>query len=291
MMKKLICTILVLLLLLCGCSRDPAPEKTEVTFACASRVQKYAVESTGYYLLEVWGAQGGSCNQNTEAGYIFATGGLGGYSKGYIKLEKGMTLYVVVGGAGGNYDPVEKVGSGGYNGGGYAQKNRSVNHIHGGGGGATHIATADGLLTNLITKKDSVLLVAGGGGGARLQKNVNNPAARFGNGGDGGGENGSLGQFRGVAVQDTDEAYLYESWAATQNTGFAFGKGEDCTSGQAGGGGGWYGGYSGDTSGLGSGCGGSGHLGDVERGTMESGVREGNGLARITWVGYSLPKE
>ena len=40
-----------------------------------------------------------------------------------------------------------------------------------------------------------------------------------------------------------------------------------------------------------SGCGGSGHLGDVERGTMESGVREGNGLARITWVGYSLPKE
>lgn len=290
-MKKLICVILILLLLLCGCSRDPAPEKPEVTFAHAQRVQKYTVESTGYYLLEVWGAQGGSCDQTTENGYIFASGGLGGYSKGYIKLEKGMTLYVVVGGAGGNYDPVEKIGSGGYNGGGYAIKNSNVNHIHGGGGGATHIAIIDGQLADLITKKDSVLLVAGGGGGARLQQNVNNPAALFGNGGDGGGEVGGLGQFRGVAALESEEAYLYEELAATQNEGFAFGKGENCSSGQAGGGGGWYGGYGGSTSGLGSGCGGSGHLGDVERGTMESGVREGNGMARVTWVGYSLPKE
>lgn len=296
MRKKIISCILILtLLMISGCSRDPAPAKPEYTFAYSllNQAQEYTVESTGYYLLEVWGAQGGGCEQSTDTGYQVFTGGLGGYARGYVKLEKGDILYVCIGGKGGDYDYESKTGTGGFNGGGYATKTSNVNHIFGGGGGATHIARQSGTLASLISDKDSVLLVAGGGGGARSQSNVNHPQARFGNGGDGGGESGGLGQFRGQAITpDIEDYFLYRDLASTQESGAAFGQGQISTENNAGGGGGWYGGYNGNTiTYTGTGHGGSGHLGDVEQGSMESGMREGNGLARITWVGYSLPKE
>lgn len=50
-----------------------------------------------------------------------------------------------------------------------------------------------------------------------------------------------------------------------------------------GGGGGWYGGGGGLGS-QGSGGGGSGYIGGVSNGSMQNGVREGNGYAKITWM-------
>ena len=66
----------------------------------------YQANKTGLYKLEVWGAQGGS-------------GGKGGYSSGYIKLQKGEEIYIYVGGKG--LDGVANISTylkGGFNGGG-----------------------------------------------------------------------------------------------------------------------------------------------------------------------------
>ena len=59
----------------------------------------------------------------------------------------------------------------------------------------------------------------------------------------------------------------------------------DYDSGGAGGGG-WYGGGSSYFAPGGSGGGGSGHINTslVQNGSMQTGVREGNGYALITWM-------
>jgi len=46
---------------------------------------------TGYYEVELWGAQGGNYSTSLQ-------GGKGGYTSGFIKLNEGDTLYVYVGG-------------------------------------------------------------------------------------------------------------------------------------------------------------------------------------------------
>ena len=76
----------------------------------------------GTYLLQTWGAQGGS----TSSSY---SGGKGGYSAGTLKVTKPQTLYIYVGGAGSS-----KIG--GFNGGGSAL-------LYNGGGGATHMALSN----------------------------------------------------------------------------------------------------------------------------------------------------
>ena len=99
----------------------------------SGKYEEIAIPYTGYYRLEVWGAQGGS-------------GGNGGYSSGYVKFEKEEKLYVYVGGkgldrayVGSNYQP------GGFNGGGnsgipsyYSSLGRVCDAL-GSGGGATDI--------------------------------------------------------------------------------------------------------------------------------------------------------
>lgn len=305
MKRKMISAALALLMLLtavgCGATTtsssseappvyvpDAAPTQTvhEFEYDEDLGVHEFTAESSGYYLLEVWGAQGGGCTGTTKETSYTRIGGLGGYSKGYVWINKGETVYVCIGGKGGDYDEEEESAIGGYNGGGSATKlGQKLNHIFGAGGGATHIATEYGSLENLKNQASSVLIVAGGGGGGRWQSNMKNEAARFGNGGAGGGETGGLGQIRDVTYDVTDPANIdYLAFVGTQTSGAAFGKGEDNKSGQAGGGGGWYGGKSGG-NGIGAGSGGSGYIGNVELGEMESGVQTGNGKAVITWAG------
>ena len=97
----------------------------------------------GTYTFEVWGAQGGASAHG-------AGGGLGGYSKGTVTFNSATTIYIGVGGMASNF-----------NGGGYGYSSDG-NY----GGGATHIATTSGELSNLASNKDSILIVAGGGGAA-----------------------------------------------------------------------------------------------------------------------------
>ena len=229
--------------------------------------------------LEVWGAQGGYRSSSTY-------GGKGGYSVGTYSSTPGQTLYVVVGGSGNTGGT-----SGGYNGGG-------SRGTYNGGGGATHIATATGVLSGLSGNTEAVLIVAGGGG---------SDGGSSYSGGAGGGTNGiapsgGYGTAGGVGTQSAGGT------GGNGNSG-SFGQGGAgayASSGYAGaGGGGWYGGGGSYPDGsvdddLG-GAGGSGYIGGVSDaqtiagnaempnpagGTMTG--REGNGYARIS---YSTPEE
>jgi len=165
----------------------------------------------------------------------------------------------------------------------------------GGGGGATHISLATGLLSSTAVR-DNILLVAGGGGGNGAN---NGTDSSLNAGGAGGGTSGIAG------LSGTNWA----GQGGTQTTGGAtgtdrgniagvgtLGQGGSCTTAQTGGGGGggWFGGGSGSWEGGG---GGSGHIHAtrITDGTTLSGNqsmpnpnggnmtgREGGGFARIT---------
>lgn len=258
-------------------------------FGFKGGIQTFKAPCAGNYTLEVWGARGGHA-----AGQI--AGGFGGYSYGEIQLQKGQVLYVVVGGAGtdcnvrgpNDYGDPDKdvIYAGGYNGGGTSS---TVRYYNGSGGGATHIATASGELKNLVNNKSSVLIVAGGGGGASYDSNTT-----YGFGGAGGGKNGGAGTEMGK--------YSSAPWIGTGGTqteggtnkfkidvfddtraGFGYGSTKPYIHNSAGGGGGWYGGGSG--GGWCGAGGGSGYIGGVLNGRMESGLRDGHGMAKISCPG------
>ena len=211
-----------------------------ISFSFESTEETYTIPCTGDYTLEVWGAQGGGPN-----------GGYGGYSSGDINLAQGTTLYINVGGQGAQYD-------GGYNGGG--QGAAGGGQWAYGGGGATHIATASGLLSTLENNKDAVIIVGAGGGGS----GGSSPEAF---GGNAGGYKANTGYdsvnrtytaYNGIGATQTEPGYAYYCSSVKGS----FGKGGDyCNSGYggAGGGAGWYGG-GGSNRGHGGGGGGSSYI-------------------------------
>lgn len=286
----------------------------------SSGVQTVLIEVSGYYYLQVWGAQGGSYNEE------IAPGGNGGYSKGYIYLNAGDTLYINTGGKGGygTSNSSTATSGGGVNGGG------SAGYRGGAGGGATDIR---------INQNDlySRVIVAGGGGGSFYQS-----SSVYALGGAGGG-------VTGVAGEHYNSSYAYYSGkGGTQTAGGSGGTAEEkAYYGNAGvfgiggntgtryqstsiysngaGGGGWYGGgaaghYNGETNNrYAGGGGGSGyvytestassypngcllndsyyltnastHAGNTAfespTGGTETG-HEGNGYAKVTYVGQQL---
>ena len=256
----------------------------EKYFNYTGSIQAFTAPCDGEYLLEVAGAQGGGEN-GTD-------GALGGTSTGKVKLKKGQTLAINVGGSG-SYNII----TGGYNGGG------SGGNSGPSGGGATHIATTNrGELKNYVNNKNEVLIVAGGGGGSTNGTGGNGISV----GGAGGGNSGS------AAGNFNPSAWLYKTLAGggSQSSGGTAGVtyskalnvtmyGETGSFGQggnakthnnndygAGGGGGWYGG--GSTCNHGGAGGGSGYIGGVTNGSMTTGTNKGNGWAKITYVDTTL---
>jgi hypothetical protein len=248
-------------------------------FNYTGAVQTWTAPTTGWYLLETWGAQGGNA----------LYGGRGGYSAGEVSLTAGQQVFVVVGEAGNTNKGEDIVG--GYNGGGmqvYAN-----NGVFGTGGGATHMALATGLLSE-TSVRDDILIVAGGGGGAGWQNAV---------GGVGGGTTGGNGagsftsytigqggtQTAGGTVSGTSKVPYGTATAGSAGQG---GTGVGYSGGGGGGGGGWYGGSGGA---INSGGGGSGYIVGLANASTISGSatmpnptggtmtgRNGNGFARIT---------
>ena len=206
------------------------------SFGYTKTIQSVSL-TAGVYKLQVWGAEGAT-------GYAQGTAGKGGFSEGVLTLTATTTLYVVVGGTGrtsggATSGSVRTVA--GYNGGGTG--NGSTGAWGGAGGGATHIATASGLLSALSGNKTAIKIVAGGGGGGG-HMNQSGYA-----GGGGGGTNG----IQGGAGRA----------AGTQSSGNAFGQGGSTSGHDMGaGGGGYWGGYGSTTSDRG-GSGGSGYIGGV----------------------------
>lgn len=257
------------------------------------------------YKLEVWGAQGGDADSKQDPRkYAYAVdaymhGGNGGYSKGYGKFKLNQSLFVAVGqqGASNKYHDACPI-DGAFNGGGnILQASIAFNHLFGGGGGASHIALNEnlGVLSNYVNSQDLIIIVAGGGGGAHIQPNDLKDAegGSRGNGGEGGGLIG-FGSYNTQTVDDSlNEA---EFLRATQTGGYNFGLGNLGYT-EASGGGGWYGGlqYTGQSNlktarvkyGINTaGAGGSGHINStlIFNGTMQSGIRKGNGYAIVTLI-------
>lgn len=227
----------------------------------------------GRYKLEVWGAQGGAFNYHSNA-----AAGKGGYSSGIVTFDTQTTLYIGVGGKGTDNS---WRGAGGYNGGGQGSAP---------GGGATHIATATGTLSSLKNNTDAILIVAGGGAGS---------CGRYAGGNGGSAITAATAGTRGCGTAGGAGTTSSGGTSGSCGTAGTFGQGgtNSCSGGGtdsgSGGGGGYYGGGAGghdhasplaDDS---SGGGGSGYakstLSDV---TGSTGVRTGNGLAKITPMGH-----
>lgn len=201
----------------------------------------------GTYVLETWGAQGGYGMNDTYRG------GYGGYSIGSITLTQNTTLYIAIGGQGGNgVSKVNTLNAGGYNGGGNTYG--STNKYTGSGGGATHIATVDGLLSTLSESTNNILIVSGGGGAGGYQS-----ASYSSTGGDAGGYIGNDGTTTNTS-HVTGKGGTQTEGGTGLSSG-SFGQGGNATSDSIGGGGGFYGGGVGKYS-SGSG-GGSGYIGNT----------------------------
>ena len=246
-----------------------ASEKVEKTFEYTGKIQSINLQP-GTYTLEAWGAQGGNFNYHNNA-----APGKGGYSKGTITIDKETTLYIGVGGKG--QDNVWHSG-GGYNGGGAGAAP---------GGGASHIATADGTLSNLSSNKSSVILVAGGGAGSSGRCIGGAGGGANQNGTDGGAGCGGLGYGATLSTGGAPGSCGTAGSFGQGGSNTCSGGGTDSGSGA---GGGYYGGGAGGhdhaapQSDDSSGGGGSGYA-DTSKLTSvsgETGVREGNGLVKIT---------
>ncbi len=291
------------------------------TFSYSNKVQELSIPKTGYYLLEVWGAQGGSYNESV------VPGGKGGYSKGYVYLNENDVLYIHTGGKGsyGTTKSDTAVGGGGTNGGGNA------GYRGGAGGGGTDIRiNEDSLYARVI--------VAGGGGGSFYQSSSVKAAGGAGGGTaglDGAHNNSTYSYYKGLggtqssggAGGTADGNSEYEGQSGTfgvgGNTGKHYSSGTAYANGA--GGGGWYGGggsghYNGQSSVRFTGGGGgsgyvytestasyypSGCLLDASyylqqastyagntsfaapNGDTETG-HSGNGYAKVTYIGESL---
>ena len=242
-----------------------------VTFDYTGSIQTFSVTNTGLYKLEVWGAKGGSFQRYS----YMAEGGNGGYSVGYIKLERDAKLYVVVG------------GNNGYNGGGSSCNyyDDPYTRIGASGGGATHIAKVTGRLSDIgkTSFDQNGLIVAGGGGGGFYGSAYTSLV--WGRGGAGGGTSGGT----SARTHWQDVGGMNTANGGTQVGGNAFGLGGSNSSG-SGGGGGYFGGYTGSNT---CGGGGSGYIGGVPsityRGITYSpsttqGTNNGQGKATITLI-------
>ena len=253
-------------------------------FSYTGECTTYIAKSDGYYNLEVWGAQGG--NYNTT--YV---GGLGGYSKGIVHLEKGTTLYVCVGGQPQTVTTTKTAVPGGFNGGGngFNRDYRSIYTYGQAGGGATDIRIGQNSLYARV-------IVAGGGSGS------NNRTSGYA----GGGTSGVTGQSGYAGTQ------------TSAGTGGRFGQGGSASTsgnnykyGASGGGGGFYGGgagtsYSDSTNYDKYSGGGSGYVYTsttassypsgcllnstyyLTAASTTEGTNTGNGKATITYIGKEL---
>ena len=117
----------------------------------------------GKYLIECWGAQGGT---GLNEGMHKTEGGKGSYASGILKVNQKTALYCFVGGKGGDGIPqTNQAASGGYNGGGTGGADLKDYDAAGGGGGASDVRYIDGDCDD-STSMNSRIIVAGGGSGS-----------------------------------------------------------------------------------------------------------------------------
>lgn len=209
------------------------------------------------YLIELWGASGGADTLSDGSN----KSGKGGYTSGFLSLEKGERLYFFVGGKGLHNATAANVG--GYNGGGYSGNNTSYNSYS--GGGSTDVRLVNGLWNDSLGL-NSRIMVAAGGAGTIVNSKITTQA------GHGGGLTG--GDATTTVSDYNSSTYLAKGSNQTKpsttkgNAGFAYETtkrqgsfGYSIQSHPSGYGGGGGGGYYGGGTGYGStGAGGSSYI-------------------------------
>jgi len=172
-------------------------------FSYKGSVEAWPVPQNGLYQLNVYGAQGGNVRTGWDQ---TGSGGQGGNTLTYAKLDAGDILYVAVGGkgpdsngAGSWYDNFSGGWNGGCGGGKVYDWDAGDYNNTGGGGGATHIALNSdrGVLKNYQSYQSEILCVAGGGGGSTYRNHNGSPYGGGVGGGTAGGESGSFGTAGG----------------------------------------------------------------------------------------------
>lgn len=283
------------------------------SFGYTGAPQTFTATTAGYYLLEVWGAQGGYNPSAVRQGgpSRLPVPGSGAYVSGYVNLAAGTTLNIYVGGTPTTRDA-------GFNGGGTAGTSTPSGGGQFGGGGATDIRQGGTALTDRI-------IVAGGGGGVSYYGNSDqalgtqapadggNAGLLGGTGGSGGiaaldnhnetvkrnaAINGLANSVAATGGGQSEGGKGYQKWAdssegSSGNDGASGQGGNASDSWGGGGGGGYYGGGGGGWSWqvVGSGGGGSSWAdpAKVLRPTSRLAGLSGSGRARITYIGASLP--
>lgn len=286
-------------------------------YAVNENAQEFVAPITGYYFIELNGAAGGG-----------SIGGNGANTSGYVFLNKNDKLYVYVGSRG--KDATSTTVTGGYNGGGTAIGDAVNVVSGSGGGATdiryfgNYEPTTSELAWNSSLGLNSRIMVAAGGGGGARWTDVESVQSNGGAGGTLIGHNGIK------TMTSTSNGILTVASGGTQRAGGAgtvadengssgsFGIGGTGNKVYGGGGAGYYGGGGGGASSYtsGSGAGGSsfisGYAGvnaitsatsttatnDTKhysgmyfiKPTMQSGVKIGDGSAKITYVSQELER-
>ena len=291
-------------------------ENYNASFAYTGGEQEYIVNAPGYYKIELWGAQGGN------------SGGKGAYTTGKIFLSKNTKLFFYVGGsAGSNPSGVAQFVPGGYNGGGSNNGQNCCNRVFGSGGGATDVRLENGAWDYLDSLKSRIMVAAGGGGkfsDGTVSGIGGDGGTLIGLPGMGDYSDYCTGQGAtqtNAGIIATTGAYCEDTVGNANYTspgqifgGFGYGGAHGSEGNNSTGGGGGY--YGGGSSGHITSAGGgssfiSGYAGVNAitsslihtnntlhysnkyfiNGKMQSGVNEGNGKAKITYLGPYYPKK
>ena len=237
----------------------------EYHYDYSNSYQIFNPKKSGYYKIELWGAQGASYNASNQ-------GGLGSYTSGDVYLNAGETLYVYIGGQGTNPSGTGSTyskGTGGWNGGGNgARMNSSYSNFAGGGGGATDIRLEKGGdladWSSFESSKSRIMVAAGGSGAISWNGNYSGGSAGGGLiGYDGKCDNGTCSissneNYGGIGGTQSYPGYSPYSKTTTIG-GFGYGGNAATTNNSgSGGGGGYYGGGGGSSDGKGRTTGGGG---------------------------------
>jgi hypothetical protein len=261
------------------------------TYDSCGSYQTYIAANDGAYVLETWGANGGSIVD--VDGIDDNSPSIGGYSTGTVNLSAGDVLYVYVGCAG--YNIVwDGANAGGWNGGGRS------NGIGSAGGDATDIRLSANSDPLNLSSLQSRIIVAGGGGGDAYSVSYDSDYEEVilaSSGGAGGGNVGGDGELTstqyvaatgGTQTTGGTPGYRIAEQSASTGSPGTFGAGGATQEVGAhtyneGGGGGWFGGGAGasyddynDYNNIGSGSSGGGGSGYVFTSTSDKTGYSGN---------------